>query len=111
MSAEQQRRSEAEDGPEPACQDIDGNWTREGATGGLLAFHEPCGYADCYPDGELEEGDTVVRARGTAGNKLHRPASEADEDGHEDDPGHASAVAAQLRLAEQNGTLPGGGDE
>jgi hypothetical protein len=29
--------------------------------------------------------------------------------GVSDDLGHASSVAAQLRLAEKNGTLPGGG--
>jgi hypothetical protein len=63
------------EGPQPACHRTGSNWTRETATGGLLAFHDPCAYPACYPGEQApDEGDTVIRARGTAGNRLHRPA-------------------------------------
>jgi hypothetical protein len=59
MSAERQRRrSGPTDEPEPA-------------TGGLLAFHPPC--RRCFP-----EDETVLRSRGTHGNRVHRPAEGGD---------------------------------
>ncbi|WP_276260559.1 hypothetical protein [Haloglomus litoreum] len=75
MSAERQR---GPDGPQPACNRTGSNWSRETATGGLLAFHPPC--QRCFPEDGPGEGDPVIRARGTAGNRLHRPAEDGGAD-------------------------------
>jgi hypothetical protein len=77
VSAEQKSRGSQSQTPTPPCETTDdANYTVETVTGGLLAFHDPCGYADCYPGDECPGW-----ARGSSGlagarNKLHRSPQE-----------------------------------
>jgi hypothetical protein len=73
---QQRRRSSAADDPEPDCSRTNADWEPEPATGGLLAFHPPC--QRCFPDDGPDEGETVLRSRGTHGNRVHRPADGGD---------------------------------
>lgn len=64
--------SEAND-PRPACPAgvrRDREWRRDRVTGGLLAFYRPCKF--CF-DGEVSEGEPVIRSRSREGQVLHRP--------------------------------------
>jgi len=78
VSSDQEARNAKDGSPSPACQATDeANYVTESDTGGLLAFHDPCGYSGCFPGDDCPDmGQQVLRARGTSGNKLHRPAAD-----------------------------------